>query len=147
MLSIDLAARGGTVNFLLLNPSTADEFRDDPTIRRCTGYAADWGFGRLLVTNLFALRSTDPRALTRAGDPVGPANDHHITEAATGAHTVVAAWGNAGAVRGRADAVALRLAQARVGLHALKITRLGSPAHPLYLPRGIRPSPWLPAGN
>lgn len=62
----------GAVNFVMLNPSTADAEQDDPTIRRCLGYAFRWGFARLIVTNLYALRSTDPRALWEHPDPIGP---------------------------------------------------------------------------
>src|SRR5689334_18589152 len=89
------------VAFVMLNPSTADATTDDPTIRRCFGFAQGWGFGRLEVVNLFALRATDPRELARHPDPVGPANDAHIAAALALTDQAVAAWGCGGALRER----------------------------------------------
>ena len=77
----------------MLNPSTADAERDDPTIRRCIGFSRAWGFGGAEMVNLFALRSTDPGRLREAADPVGPGNVAHIADAARGATQVIAAWG------------------------------------------------------
>src|SRR5881396_744410 len=91
------------VAFVMLNPSTADAMHDDPTIRRCIGFARNWGFGGVDVVNLFALRATDPRALRRAHDPVGPANDRHIASAGSRASLVILAWGAQGRLRGRAQ--------------------------------------------
>jgi len=85
--------RDSTVLFVCLNPSTADEVRDDPTVRRCVGYAKRWGFSRLVVCNIFALRSTDPRTLYGHPDPIGPDNDRHLLGEALRADRVVAAWG------------------------------------------------------
>ena len=79
--------------FVMLNPSTADEFSDDPSVRRCIRYARDWGYGFLEVLNAYAYRSTDPKALRPVGDPVGPQNDLYISEAAGVADRVVVAWG------------------------------------------------------
>jgi hypothetical protein len=120
----------GTVAFIGLNPSTADETRDDPTIRRCLGFARDWGFALLEVVNVYGLRATDPRDLRRASDPVGPGNDRALSRALERADLVVAAWG----VHARPERIAeLRWAFGHVQLHALGLTRSGAPRHPLYL--------------
>lgn len=90
------------VAFVMLNPSTATEHVDDPTIRRCIGFARSWDAGRLVIGNLFALRATDPRVMKAHAEPVGPDNDQHLLAIAREAHLVVCAWGNHGAHRGRA---------------------------------------------
>ncbi len=125
------------VAFCLLNPSTADARRDDPTIRRCIGFARTWGFGGVEVVNLFALRATDPRQLRRAQDPVGPRNDRAIRSAARRAAVVVLGWGAHPVARRRAGVAALRLGGAR--LVTLGRTRGGAPRHPLYLRADTRP--------
>lgn len=130
------------VAFLLLNPSTADAERDDPTIRRCIAYARQWGFGSLHVVNLFAYRATNPRDLLAAPDPVGPDNDAHLLEATRAATLTVAGWGLHGRHNGRAAAVR-SLLSARP-LHTLALTASGEPRHPLYLPAVLRPTPWVP---
>lgn len=93
-------AAGARVAFVLLNPSTADGRRDDPTIRRCIGFAREWGFGGLEVVNLFACRSTHPGGLRSAQDPVGPENDRFLAAAWDRADRVIVAWGNHGALLG-----------------------------------------------
>ena len=120
-------------NFLLLNPSTADEATNDPTSERCERRARRWGFGGLIVTNLFALCATDPAGLRRVADPIGPENDAAILEAARGAGLVLCGWGNHGAYLDRASAVRALLAGLGVAPYGLALTRLGEPAHPLYL--------------
>jgi hypothetical protein len=120
----------GTVAFVGLNPSTADERADDPTIRRCIGFARHWGYARLDVVNVYALRATDPRALRTADDPVGPENDRVLGEVLDEADLVVAAWG-VHARRNRVQQLATILA--RVPLHALGVTKEGAPRHPLYV--------------
>ena len=135
-------ASGGVLMVIGLNPSSADAVRDDPTLRRCLSYAYDWGFGALCLTNLFALRATQPAAIKAAADPVGPDNDRHLQEVAQGADLKLAAWGVRGQQRGRAAAVTAMLP----GLHCLRLSRDGHPMHPLYLPRGLEPQPWSPAG-
>ena len=79
--------------FVMLNPSTADANIDDPTIARCMKFAKHWGYGGLVVGNLFALRSPHPRDLFQHSDPVGPDNDYHLQRLAEECKTVVAAWG------------------------------------------------------
>lgn len=118
-----------TVAFVGLNPSTADATIDDPTVRRCIGFARDWGFGALVLVNLFALRSTEPSKLYSAREPIGPENDRWLQLAGDNAETVVAAWGVHGELHDRG------LAVQRVfpNLKCLGKTRGGHPRHPLYL--------------
>ena len=117
----------------MLNPSRADAHRDDPTIRRCIGFARDWGYGGIDVVNIFALRATDPRDLRSVRDPVGPRNDEFILRAAARSPVVIA-WGVHGALLDR-GAKALRLFGAGTRILALGRTRSGAPRHPLYLRR------------
>jgi hypothetical protein len=131
------------VAFIMLNPSTADASLDDPTIRRCIGFAKSWGFGSLEVANLFALRSPSPADLRRAADPVGPENDAALAEVSGRAQLLVAAWGVHGTFLQR-DAEVRRLLAA-VPLHSLRLTKSGHPAHPLYLPATLTPTPWSAA--
>ena len=129
-------------NFLMLNPSTADEFKLDPTCARARDYAERWGYGALIVTNVFSFRSTDPLRLRKEKDPVGPGNDAAIVRAAKEAAIVVCAWGNHGA-HGERSRKVLELLQARnIRLHALRVNANGEPAHPLYLPGALTPSAW-----
>lgn len=125
--------------FIGLNPSTADATLDDPTIRRCVGFAKAWGAGTLLMTNLFAYRATDPAALSKARDPIGPCNDEWLERVVGAADIVVAAWGNHGRLMNRASQVQ-GLFPGR--LHALALTQTGMPKHPLYLSTSHRPSPF-----
>jgi hypothetical protein len=129
-------------NFLMLNPSTADERVLDPTCARARDYAERWGYGVLLVTNVFAWRATDPGRMRRVADPVGAGNDAAILRAAAMAQLVVCAWGNHGLHLGRSDAVLRLLRGAGVALHVLRLNAGGEPAHPLYLPGRLRPRPW-----
>lgn len=127
-------------NFLMLNPSTADERRLDPTCSRARDYAERWGYGALIVTNVFAFRSTDPDKLRRVDDPVGPGNDAAILRAARQASIVVCAWGNHGAFLDRSSHVKNLLKT--MELHSLRLNANGEPAHPLYLPGALRPKRW-----
>lgn len=134
--------------FVLLNPSTADAEQDDPTIRRCIGFAKAWGLAALRVVNVYALRSTDPEALRRADDPVGPLNDRYLTRHAEAARDegmpLVAAWG------AHADPNRVRQVLALPGmtaLTALGTTKDGHPRHPLYLPAAAARHPWPVGGS
>jgi hypothetical protein len=128
--------------FLMLNPSTATAEEDDATIRRCVGFAKAWRLGGICVRNLFALRATDPAALARHTDPVGPDNDQWLTTPAPAAVTV-AAWGTHGSLRNRDRHVRALLDDAGIALHHLgELTIDGHPRHPLYLPAGLTPAPW-----
>ena len=120
--------------FILLNPSSATEMENDPTIRRCIGFASRWGFGRLYVLNLFAYRATYPRDLFRATDPIGPENDRYIRDYARRASLVVCAWGNHGSHLQRSSHVLAMLRDAGVeDLYCLGKTSTGEPTHPLYV--------------
>lgn len=116
--------------WVMLNPSTADETTNDPTLRRILGFSRAAGFGGLEVVNLYALRSPSPKALLLAPDAIGPENDLHIQEAAVRAGRIVAGWGNEGARNGRDRAL---LALVSHPVFCLGTTRQGHPRHPLYV--------------
>ncbi len=137
-------ARLGECLFVMLNPSTANALDDDPTIRRCVGYARAWGFGTLTVVNLFALRATDPKALYSHPDPVGSENDAVILAAAGRSHQVVAGWGAHGGHLDRGAAVARLLAAAGCVVRCLGTTGKGHPLHPLYLKADLQPVSYQP---
>ena len=109
-------------NFLMLNPSTADEYRLDPSCTRARLFAERWGYGALIVTNLFGWRATDPAEMKAAREPVGRANDAAILRAAREAAIVVCAWGNHGAHLGRSIAVTefLRSAGVRLAMSGVR---------------------------
>ncbi|MGH8692247.1 MAG: DUF1643 domain-containing protein [Burkholderiales bacterium] len=127
-------------NFLMLNPSTADEFRLDPSCTRARRYAERWGYGAVLITNIFGWRATDPEEMKAVKDPVGRGNDRAILRAAREAKIVVCAWGNHGEHMGRGEDVAALLRSNGVRLHLLRKNREGHPAHPLYLPGTLGPA-------
>ena len=132
--------RAKFVGMGMLNPSQADETRDDPTIRQARARGRQAGFAALLVWNLFAFRATLPADLRRAADPVGPDNDAAIALALTLSSRTVLAWGNHGAYLGRDRAVLDRCAG--LDLSVLGLTNTGQPRHPLYLPRVARLRRW-----
>lgn len=124
----------GSVAFVMLNPSTADATIDDPTIRRCMGFAQRWGFGSLSVVNLYGLRATDPSALADADDPIGPDNDDWLHETGWTADEVVLAWGaHRFAVKREREAVELLSRGRGERLKCLGLSANGHPRHPLYL--------------
>ena len=123
-----------TILFIGLNPSTADEKIDDPTIRRCINYAQNWGYGSLLMVNLFAYRVTLPSELKNVKNPIGNDNDLHILELSKKADLTVAAWGNEGFLLNR-DKVVKKLIP---NLMCLKINKSGQPAHPLYQKKDLK---------
>jgi hypothetical protein len=131
---------GPWLTFVMLNPSTADALVDDPTIRRCIAFAEAWGYGGLIVVNLFALRATDPRELLTAVDPVGHENDWHIADAVEQTDLVVAAWGaSIPRQHGKRPAAVRELLG---DAHHLGLTAAGHPRHPLYLRADTRPTRW-----
>jgi len=134
----------GTLLFVMLNPSTASARKDDPTLRRCLGFARRWGFARLEVVNLFAWVASDPRDLKAATEPVGPRNNAMIRARARAADRVVCAWGAHGGHLGRDTEVLALLRRVRAPLFHLGLTREGHPRHPLYRPLDAAVEPWQP---
>ena len=132
----------GTVNFIMLNPSTADETQNDPTVERCQRRAWSWGYKRLVVTNIFAYRATNPAELRHAVNPVGPDNDDWLLRSASLANLVVCAWGNHGTFLDRGFRVR-QLLYRWVPLNVLKLSKTGVPCHPLYLPYRLQPVAWV----
>jgi hypothetical protein len=135
-LSRTIASSGKRVTFIGLNPSTADAKKDDPTISRCINFAKRWDASTLIVVNLFAYRSTNPRVLKDAVDPVGPENDAWLKKVMMESDIVIAAWGNRGTFNGR-DQVVKKMFPNQ--LQTLRLTKRGMPGHPLYLPSEITP--------
>jgi len=129
-LSRRLGSGQRTILFIGLNPSTADAVSDDPTIRRCVGFARRMGYDLLLMANLFGLCATDPKRLKRVTDPVGPRNDDWLRRFARLAEITVAAWGN-GAYSSERPSEVLGLFGK---VYCFGRTALGQPRHPLYLP-------------
>ena len=127
--------------FVMLNPSTADAEKDDPTVAKCGRFARAWGFDGLEVVNIFALRSTDPRALLVHPEPVGGLeNDAFILGAADNCRgRIIAAWGNWGRIRGRGLQVYEMLVRAGYEPLTFRVTNEGQPEHPLYQPKARTP--------
>ncbi len=124
--------------FIGLNPSTADETEDDPTIRRCINFAKSWGYGGLCMANLFAYRATQPEDMKRASDPIGDKNDETLILLAQNAGVIVGAWGNDGVFLNRSEDVRALISE----LNVLKVNKSGEPAHPLYLKSTLTPIKW-----
>lgn len=134
------APDGPRLLYVMLNPSTATEAQNDPTIARCEARARRLGYGGFRACNLFALRETDPRAMRRAPDPEGPQNAAVLRDSAAWADDVLCAWGVHGAHRGQGAAVRAALGGHR--LMVLGLTKAGHPRHPLYLPHDCLPREW-----
>jgi hypothetical protein len=131
------------LGFCMLNPSTANEEVNDPTVARCQRRAELWSYGGVIVTNIFALRSTDPSALKTVIDPVGPMNDVRMIGALQQCETIICGWGKHGSLNGRGNEV-LESLIAFFGnnrVRALRINKDGSPAHPLYIGYDVQPIP------
>ena len=123
------------VLFIGLNPSTADEVKDDPTIRRCINYAKDWGYGGYIMGNIFAYRSTDPKNLKITNNPIGIDNNSWLKKLHSEASLTIGAWGNHGKYLDRGEEVSNLIDN----LYCLRITKEGHPSHPLYLPGNLKP--------
>ncbi len=135
-------AAGPRVLFVMLNPSTATEVQNDPTVERCERRARALGYGAFRVCNIFAWRATDPRDMRAQPDPVGPENDRAILDGADWADALVCAWGTHGAHLARGAAVANLLRRAGKPLTHLGLTKEGHPKHPLYIAYRVQPMPW-----
>lgn len=133
---------GRKVLFVMLNPSTATEVQNDPTVERCERRARALGFGSFRVCNIFAYRATDPKVMRSQADPVGPGNDQAIAESALWADAVVCAWGTHGAHLNRGAAVEAVLRATGKPLSHLGLSKDGHPKHPLYIGYAHQPEAW-----
>lgn len=135
-------AEGARALFVMLNPSTATEIRNDPTVERCERRARTLGFGAFRVCNIFGWRSTDPRGLRRPDDPVGPGNDDAIRQGCAWATEAICAWGTHGGYLDRGPAVERLMRDTGAPLRHLGLTKGGHPRHPLYIAYARQPEPW-----
>lgn len=126
------------VMFIGLNPSTADETNNDPTITRCIGFAQKWGYGGLCMTNLFAFRATKPKVMKSNPNPIGPDNDEHLIMVSDKAGIIIAGWGTHGNHRNRDKEVMAFIPDT----YCLGITKHGYPCHPLFLRRDTKLKPF-----
>lgn len=138
-------AGGRRVLFIMLNPSKATEVQNDPTVERCERRARALGFGAFQVTNIFAWRDTDPFAMRKAADPIGPANDAAILTGVDWADLVIAAWGTHGAHLNRGPQMAEILHATGKPVYTLGLSKHGHPKHPLYISYRQDPVLWQPS--
>ncbi len=131
------------LTWLMLNPSTADELKNDPTVERCERRARMWGYGGSVVFNIFAFRATEPKDMRAQADPIGPENNAWIRKIAeqSGEFDVVGGWGEHGAHLERGQEVLDIFKQEKGRISALKINASGHPAHPLYIAYKAEPFP------
>ncbi len=141
-LTREWRAEAGKVLFVMLNPSTATEFQNDPTVERCERRARALGFGAFRVVNIFAFRATDPKVMRAASDPIGPENDNAIIESVAWADRVICAWGGHGSFLGRGRLVEGLIRSCGKELSHLGLTKDGMPKHPLYITYAEQPRPW-----
>lgn len=135
---------GPTVSFVMLNPSTATEVQNDPTVERCERRARTLGFGGFRVTNIFAWRDTDPKKMRAAAEPVGALNDQAIADAALWCDTLICGWGTHGAFMDRGKQVEHVLRATGKPLYHLGLSKAGHPKHPLYIAYVQQPELWQP---
>lgn len=134
------------VMFIMLNPSTADHSKDDPTIRRCIGFAKSWGYGGIIVCNLFAYRATNPKELLTVDNPFGDQNAYLLREMLNEVSIVVCAWGNGTIIK----KILKDKSPIDVGgyidtdkLHYIELSKDGIPKHPLYLKKYLTPKLYI----
>ncbi|MEN8837568.1 MAG: DUF1643 domain-containing protein [Celeribacter marinus] len=125
--------QGRKALFVMLNPSTATEVQNDPTVERCERRARALGFGAFCVTNIFAWRDTDPKNMRAAADPIGPENDTTILGFSDWADNIICAWGTHGAHLSRGVTVEALLRETGRNLYHLGLSKAGHPKHPLYI--------------
>ena len=135
----------GHIAYVMLNPSTADAEQDDPTIRRCIGFARSWGYSTFTATNIFALRSTDASGLGSVEDPIGAGNARAIRRAVGAADLTILAWGTSirhveARILGRALRAVARACAGRPTA-CFGLTKHGHPRHPLYVRGDTAPVP------
>jgi hypothetical protein len=118
-----------------LNPSTADENEDDPTVARCINFAKSWGYGGIYMLNLFAVRTPKPKKIYKADEPIGSENDKYLKEYSQKCDKIICAWGNDGSYKNRSNEIKSNFSH----LYYLKINKSGEPAHPLYLKSDLVP--------
>ncbi len=133
---------GSKALFVMLNPSTATEAQNDPTVERCERRARALGHGAFRVCNIFAWRDTDPKAMRAAAEPVGPENDTAIREGCLWADAIICAWGTHGAHLDRGAAVETLMRATGLPLAHLGLTKDGHPKHPLYIGYAVQPVAW-----
>ncbi len=133
---------GKKVMFLMLNPSTATEVQNDPTVERCERRARTLGYGAFRVCNIFAYRATDPKVMRAEADPVGPLNDETIRAGVEWADDLVAGWGAHGEHMGRGADVETLLRDLSISPKHLGLTKAGHPKHPLYIGYKVQPENW-----
>ncbi len=135
-------AAGQQALFVMLNPSTATEYQNDPTVERCERRARALGFGAFRVTNIFAFRATDPKVMRAMADPIGPENNEAIADGAAWADRIICAWGSHGAHLERGAIVENLLRATAKPLWHLGLTQAGQPKHPLYIGYDRQPEVW-----
>jgi len=133
---------GDKALFIMLNPSTATEVQNDPTVERCERRARALGFGAFRVLNIFAWRDTDPKAMRAAADPIGPKNDAAIRRGCKWSDKIICAWGTHGAHLDRGTQVTSLLRKTKLPLYHLGLTKHGHPKHPLYIAYAEQPQIW-----
>lgn len=134
-----------TCMFVMLNPSTATVQRDDPTVKKCSNYTLKWGYSRLIVLNIFALRSTDPALLYKIEDPIGPLSDHYIKKYISSLKNhkdrLILAWGAHGLFLDRGKTVCNIISKYSIEPYCLKVNKLSlQPSHPLYIKLDVEPA-------
>lgn len=137
MLTRQWGTGNNFINFILLNPSTADHLIDDPTVKSCISIAENNGFDGLYITNVFAFRATQPSDLKKASDPVGPENEEYLKKYNKRCNMTIVAWGNHGSFLGGSERV-LDIFKGQP-LYCLEKNKSGSPKHPLYVQRETKP--------
>jgi hypothetical protein len=136
-----VASEGGSVCWVMLNPSTADATEDDATIRKVMGFTKRWGYALARVVNLFSVRGRDPRAILFAADPVGRENDWHVRDTIESSSLTVAAWGAHGDDYPERVVEVSRFFGTK-GAVCLGVTKSGQPLHPLMVPYGAQRRGW-----